>query len=502
MTEPRYALQVPSAPHAVRPRRVPASLPAATAEQVKASFYAPVLSGTNLAESLLRAARADAGQMKSAEWRTTLQQAMDQIRTSCAALLDISSSQAAHEAFPPILASVDELERFLRLVMPLLGDMEPEAQRRQLELSSKTLAQATSALKQIYKTTLNPPGRKPAAKKRPPTRAPHRLSAVLEKSVPPLGWLDTLMPSHDREKAELTPLAAAPIAPLPASPAAVLNPPPATLSSPATEPPSDRMTDGLRLLSNSGQWIEQAIRHDTRVKSENTRREYIADLYVFNAWRRERPFTRALIEEYTATLEQTGYSPDAVARMLEALRWLASHLAELAIENDHLDAAERQDILVSAAQVIGFRQARAAMPAQDTHIAQAELAALLYSCRQDASWLGTRDAAIVALAWSADLKPSQLTSLKVTSIQCDGGEVSLIVRRGIRDETVRLPDAVTQAVLKWLSVRRYNLGPLFYAISRQGNIRWGQAMTEEAVALVIKTHMLAAQIASSIDSDN
>jgi site-specific recombinase XerD len=476
------------APRAVRSRRVPISLPAAAAEQVKTSFYAPVLSATNLAESLLRAAGTDAAHLKSAEWRATLQQAMDQIRASCAALLDISSSEAAHEAFPPILASVDELERFLRLVTPILGDMDPEAQCRQLELSSKALAQSTSALKRIYKTILNPAGRKPAAKKRPPAGAPRRRQAAPEKSVHGPGWLRTLMPGRNREKAELTHVASAPTAPLPASP--------------STQPSSRRMSDGLRLLSNSGQWIEQAVRHDPSVKSENTRREYIADLYVFNAWRRDRPFTRALIEDYTATLEWTGYSPDAVARMLEALRWLAGRLAEVAIENDHLDAAEQQDILISAAQAIGFKQARAAAPAQDPHIAKAELAALLYNCVQDASWLGTRDAAIVALAWSADLKPSQLASLKVTSFQCDGGEGSLNVRRGIRDETIRLPDPVTQAVLKWLSVRRYNLGPLFYAISRQGNIRWGQAMTEEAMAQVIETRMVAAQIASTVHSDN
>ncbi len=505
MTDPVHALpRALSLPRALRPRRVSTPLPAVVAEQIQASFYAPVLSGTHLAESLLRAGRTDAELMRSAEWRGTLQQAMSQIQASCAAWHDLSSSEAAQQAFPPILACVDELERFLRLSTPLLGDMEPEVQRRQLELSDRVLAQSSRALEQIYRTILHPTGRKPAAKKPAPVRAPDRLSATLEKRVRFPGWPDTRLPGRHREMAPLAsaPTVSPPTAPLPALPSDALDSPPADLASPALEPASRSMTDGLRLLSNSGQWIEQAVGCDTRIKSENTQREYIADLYVFNAWRRERPFTRALVQDYAATLERTSYSPDAIAHTLEALRWLAGRLADLAMENDHLDAEEQQDILISAAQVIGFRQARGVAPAQDPGIAKAELAALLQHCAQDVSWLGARDAAIVALAWSTNLRPSQLAGLKVTSVQCDSGGVSVIVRRGIKDETISLPEPVMQAVIKWLSVRRYDEGPLFHADSRPDNIRSGQAMSEAAVVQAIKTRMIAAQIASALPPDH
>lgn len=495
MTEARalslYGFQSPSAPRLARTRHLSPPLPAAVAEQVKVSFYAPVLAGTNLAEGLLRAAQADAAQMKEAEWRATMQQAMEQIRASCAALQDISVSEAGHEAFPPILGSVDELERFLRLATPLVGDLAPDVQRHQLDLSMNALAQAVGGLKRIDKSILHPASARPAAKKHPASRSPRRRSVEIEKPANRPGWLEALMPKHKPKKPQPVPVEPQPTTPSP-------KPMTAPVAAPPSEPPSRLMMDGLKLLSSSGQWIEQTVEHDVNLKSESIRREYIADLYVFNAWRRERPFTRALIEEYTESLEQTGYSPAAVEQMLQALHWLASRLAEMVTENHHLDAAEQQDILISAAQVLGFRQPRAAVPSPEPLIAQAELTALLHNCAQDSAWLGIRDAAIIALAWTANLKPSQLASLKVASFRSENGEGSLIVRRGLKDDAIPLPGPATQAILKWLSVRRYNLGPMFYAINREGDIRWGHAMMERDIAQVIERRMLAAQIASSV----
>ncbi len=310
MTEVRalslHGINPIAAPRAFRARHVHVPLPNATVEQVKVSFYAPALTGTNLAEGMLRAAKADVAQMESAEWRATMQQAMDQIRAACADLHAIAVSQAAHESFPTILASVDELERFLRLAAPLVGALEPEAQRHQVELSMRALEQAGAALKRMDKTVLRPASSRSVAKKRPATSAPRHLAASAEKTDDRPGWLQSLMPKRKPKNVAAAP-APRPREPLPKSECAPLPAAPPDLS-------GRSMTDGLKLLSSSGQWIEQAVQHDTRLKSEITRREYIADLYVFNAWRRDRPFGRELIQEYTESLEQTGYSPEAVGR--------------------------------------------------------------------------------------------------------------------------------------------------------------------------------------------
>ena len=111
-------------------------------------------------------------------------------------------------------------------------------------------------------------------------------------------------------------------------------------------------------LVNLVEWIGDELKRDPRLKSEHTRRAYKADLAAFQAWRAGRPVTRLLVEEYAASLQQAGRTPDTINRALAAIRWFARRLADRFQEqpvNSEAEKWQRSEAVSQAERTVGVK---------------------------------------------------------------------------------------------------------------------------------------------------
>ena len=146
------------------------------------------------------------------------------------------------------------------------------------------------------------------------------------------------------------------------------------------------MTALTTTTGNALEHIATALADDPRLRSEHTRRGYLADLGAFESWRNGRAMTKLLVEEYAAELQKQGRSPNTINRALAAVRWWARRLGDMAQEQPVKNDAERMrraEIVAQAERVAGVKDVRGERPPKGRHIASGELAALLQACVDD-----------------------------------------------------------------------------------------------------------------------
>jgi site-specific recombinase XerD len=139
------------------------------------------------------------------------------------------------------------------------------------------------------------------------------------------------------------------------------------------------------------QRIAAALASDPRLRSQNTRRGYLADLGAFETWRASRPISKLLVEAYAAELQQAGKSPNTINRVLASVRWWARRLCDMAQDQPAEDAdarARRAEIVAQAERVAGVKDVRGERAQKGRDIAPGELAALLRVCAADDSPAG------------------------------------------------------------------------------------------------------------------
>ncbi len=109
-----------------------------------------------------------------------------------------------------------------------------------------------------------------------------------------------------------------------------------------------------------------------------------------------------------------------------------------------------------------------------------EVQALFHVCAQDESIKGIRDAALIAVLYSAGLRRSEVIMLDLS----DWNETDscLIVRsgKGDKDRTNYLDDGATAALTDWLRWRGDDSGELFYPTRKSGRLE-ARCMTDQAV---------------------
>ena len=147
------------------------------------------------------------------------------------------------------------------------------------------------------------------------------------------------------------------------------------------------------------------ISRDIRLKSENSRRGYLADLGAFETWRNNRPMTKLLVEEYASHLNLEGRSPNTVNRVLSAIRWWARKIGDLAFEQK-LDSSVREEIVTQSARVASIENVTGKRGLKGRNIESGELSALMRACANDTSPAGIRDSAIIGLAWATGMRRS------------------------------------------------------------------------------------------------
>lgn len=124
-----------------------------------------------------------------------------------------------------------------------------------------------------------------------------------------------------------------------------------------------------------------------------------------------------------------------------------------------------------------------------------EVQALFHVCAQDESIKGIRDAALIAVLYSAGLRRSEVVALDLS----DWNEIDncLIVRsgKGDKDRTTYLDDGATAALTEWFRWRGEEPGALFYP-TRKGSRLEKRRMTDQAVLDILQQRGKEAKLTS------
>lgn len=207
--------------------------------------------------------------------------------------------------------------------------------------------------------------------------------------------------------------------------------------------------------------------------SAKTRKAVCGDLGRFEAWRSGARFTKTLVEKYAAAQLAEGRKPSTVNRELSSIRAWARHVADLALENDTLQEAERRAIAEQALRVAEVEGVANNGEAQrGRHVEVGEVGALLRVCSEDTSPAGARDAAIIAMAYTTGLRVAELAGLDFADVTPVETGFEVVVRHGKGDKrrTVPLFNGASAALRDWLQVRGEVAGALFLPVLKSGRI--------------------------------
>lgn len=153
------------------------------------------------------------------------------------------------------------------------------------------------------------------------------------------------------------------------------------------------------------------------------------------------------------------YAPATANKHLAALRGVlvaARRLGQMSAD----DCAAAGDLTPVRGQRL--RRGRA--------LAAPEIAAVLAGCEADPRPAGRRDAALVAVAYGAGLRRSELVGLDLADWGGGDGELRVRGGKGNKDRVAYLGEDWAALVAAWLVVRGAWPGPIFVAVSRAGAV--------------------------------
>jgi len=125
-----------------------------------------------------------------------------------------------------------------------------------------------------------------------------------------------------------------------------------------------------------------------------------------------------------------------------------------------------------------------------------EILSLIRACMNDDTPAGSRDAAIVAMAYAGGLRRTELAQLDVESLVDDDGEVITVRVLGKRrkERLVYLDDGAAQAVRDWLEIRGRLPGALWWSGRKGGRVTPGRRMSGQAIYDVLQRRAAQATI--------
>ena len=247
------------------------------------------------------------------------------------------------------------------------------------------------------------------------------------------------------------------------------------------------------LATNQTGIIDTLLANDPRLVSKHTTRQYRSDLLGFTAWRGDRPITKTLVEAYAAELQAQGKAPSTINQRLAAIRWYARKMADMALDYGHDEEAAKQ-----AARVTLVEDVKGERPERGRHIDQGELFALMQACMVDPSPAGTRDAAIIALAWTTGLRRDEISRIQLADLTpADDGLDIEVIGKGGKRRKVYINDGALAAIQDWQELRGGDPGALFVDVNKGGKIGEGK-MSGEALRKMLDKRSQEAQLARPV----
>lgn len=168
----------------------------------------------------------------------------------------------------------------------------------------------------------------------------------------------------------------------------------------------------------------------------------------------------------------SGYAPSTANKTLAAIRGVLRQAFALG----QLDP-ERYQRAISVKSVRGERVVRGRA------ITRAELKKMFDICGPG-TVAGARDAALLAVAYGAGLRRSEITQLDLSDL--DPITWKLIIRgKGNKERLAYATNGARLALARWTSVRGRHPGPLFLPVNKADRIEH-RRMTEQAVYMILQ----------------
>lgn len=124
-----------------------------------------------------------------------------------------------------------------------------------------------------------------------------------------------------------------------------------------------------------------------------------------------------------------------------------------------------------------------------------EVQALFHVCAQDKSIKGIRDAALIAVLYSAGLRRSEVVALDLSDWSKQLSCLTVRLGKGNKDLTTYLDDGAASALTDWLRWRGEEPGALFYP-TRKGSKVESRRMTDQAVLDILQQRGKEANLTS------
>ena len=232
----------------------------------------------------------------------------------------------------------------------------------------------------------------------------------------------------------------------------------------ALEPPTRSGADTLAVIKGE-------LDRSPSLASKHSRRSYRGALREFEEWREGRPVTKRLVESYAAMLQEKGQAAATINHKISAIRWWAKRLADLAQEDPSLTPSKRREIAAQAERAATVGNVKGEPMPRGRHVSEGEVKALLQDCIDDGP-AGTRDAALIALAFATGMRRGELCALALEDVGTLDGGYNLTIRRakGNKSRTVAVYHGAARYLADWLAARGDRPGPLFLAIRKDGLI--------------------------------
>ena len=260
--------------------------------------------------------------------------------------------------------------------------------------------------------------------------------------------------------------------------------------------------------------VETARDYARQAASENTLRAYARDWAAFARWCRMRgtaplPPSPELVGVYIADLaapqgKAAALSVASIERRLSGLSWGYVQRGLM------LDRKDRHIATVLA----GIRRKHARPPVQKEAVMAADIRAMIATLSHDLR--GLRDRAILLVGFAGGLRRSEIVSLdrhKDDSIDSggwvdilDGGTlITLRGKTGWREVEIGPGSSdrtcPVHALREWLRFAKIDFGPLFVAVTRDGQSATGRRLNDKHVARLIKRTVLDAGLRPDLPED-
>ena len=128
------------------------------------------------------------------------------------------------------------------------------------------------------------------------------------------------------------------------------------------------------------------------------------------------------------------------------------------------------------------------------NVGAGEVAALVAACKADDSAAGSRDVAMLAVAFTAGVRLAELVALDLDDYDPETGEVHVRHGKGKVERLTYVQNGAARAVAAWLEARGEQPGPLFCPINRGGRVTV-RPMTGQAVYATFAKRAGAAGVA-------